>query len=77
MITEGLNVAKVKKVGKIVEIITVDDDGQYSTWFCDFGDNKPELGKKILISKFQITSVKVESRYPVKTKILKWEYFKD
>lgn len=77
MITEGLNVAKVKKLtGNIYEISTIDDEDNISTWFCEFETEIPEVGKTIIIKKFKMTSVKNKEKYPVKTLVKEWEYFK-
>jgi hypothetical protein len=78
MITEGNNLAKVKKIsGKTVEIITTDDDNQLSVWFCEFSEKVPEVGKLIVIEHFRMTSAKTnDKRYPVKIYIDSWEYYK-
>jgi len=77
MITEGLNVARVKKLsGNMCEINTTDDNGEFSTWFCEFESGIPDVGTTIIIKKFKMTSVKNGQKYPVKTLITEWEYFK-
>lgn len=77
MITEGLNVAKVKKSsGKMYEINTTDESGEFSTWFCEFETGIPEIGRTIIIKRFKMTSVKNKEKFPVKTIITEWEYFK-
>jgi hypothetical protein len=78
MITEGKNLAKVKKInGKTIEIITTDDDNQLSIWFCEFIGEIPEVGRLIVINKFRMTSAKTnDKRYPVKIYIDSWQYYK-